>query len=77
MKTAIISLIPKTTPEETNTAKWRPISLLCVDFKIITKIITNRLLLMLSEIISSEQPAAVTGPHIYDNLFTNPNLINY
>ena len=53
MKTAIISLIPHTTPEETNIAKWRPISLLCVDYKIITKTITNRLLPTLNEIISS------------------------
>ena len=77
MKTAIISLIPKTTPEETNIAKWRPISLLCVDYKIITKTITNRLLPTLSEIISSEQSAAVPGRHIYDNLFTIRDLINY
>ena len=30
MKTAIISLNPKSTPEETNIAKWGPISLLCL-----------------------------------------------
>ena len=77
MKTAIISLIPKTTPEETNIAKWRPISLLCVDYKIITKTITNRLLPTLNEIISSEQSAAVPGRQIYDNLFTIRDLINY
>ena len=53
MKAAIISLISKTTPEETNIAKWKPISLLCVDYKIITKTITNR------------QSAAVPGRHIY------------
>ena len=46
MKTAIILLITKTSPEETNIAKWRPVSLLCVDYKIITKTITNRLLIM-------------------------------
>ena len=80
MKTAIILLIPKTTPEQTNTkwrTKWRTISLLCVDYKIITKTITNRLLQMLSDIISSEQSAAVSGCHIYDNLFTIRDLINY
>ena len=77
MKSAIISLIPKTTPEETNIAKWRPISLLCVDYKIITKTITNRLLPTLNEIISLEQSAAVPGRHIYDNLFTIRDLINY
>ena len=31
MKTAIISLIPKITLEETSIVKWRPISFLCVD----------------------------------------------
>ena len=77
MKTAIISLIPKITPDETNTAKWRPISLLCVDYKTITKTITNSLLPTLNEIISSEQSAAVPGRHIYDNLFTIRDLINY
>ena len=77
MKTVIISLIPKTTPVETNIAKWRPISPLCVDYKIITKTITNRVLPTLNEIISSEQSAAVPGRHIYDNLFTIRDLINY
>ena len=77
MKLAIIWLFSKTTPEETNIAKWRPISLLCVDYKIITKTITNRLLPTLNEIISLEQSAAVPGRHIYDNLFTIRDLINY
>ena len=77
MKTAIILLIPKTTPEETNIANWRPISLLCVDHKIITKSITNRLLPTFNEIISSEQSAAVPGCHTYDNLFTIQDWIKY
>ena len=77
MKLAIISLISKTTPEETNIAKWWPISLLCVDYKIITKIITNRLLPTLNEIILSEQTTAVPGRHIYDKLSTIWDLINY
>ena len=53
-KSAIILLLPKTKPEETNIAKWRPISLLCVDYKIITKTITKRLLPTLNESISLE-----------------------
>ena len=77
IKTTIISLILKTTPEETKVAKWRPISLLCVDYKIITKTITNILVETLSEIISSEQSAAVSGCHIYNNLFKIRDLINY
>ena len=80
MKTANLSLISKTKTDGTNIAKWKLISLLCVDYKIITKIITNRLLPMLNEIISSEQSAAVPavpGHHVYDNLCTTRDLINY
>ena len=77
MKTASVSLILKTTPEETNITKWRLISVLCVDYKIISKTIPNRLLSTLSETISSEQSAAVPGRHIYENLFTIGSLINY
>ena len=77
MKTAIISVMPKTTGEEKITTKWRPISLLCINYKIITKTITTRLLPTLNEIISSEQSAAVPGRLTYDNLFTIRDLINY
>ena len=77
MKTAIISVMPKTTGEEKITTKWRPISLLCINCKIITKTITTRLLPTLNEIISSEQSAAVPGRLTYDNLFTIRDLINY
>ena len=52
-------------------------SLLCVDYKTITKTITNRLLPALNRIISIEQWAPVPGQHIYDNLFTIRDSINY
>ena len=34
---------------------WRPISLLCVDYKILTKTLSNRLKYILPQIISEEQ----------------------
>ena len=77
MKTAIISMIPKKDPNDTDIAKWRPISLLCVDYKIITKVLTNRLLPTLDEIISIEQSAAVPNRTIYNNLFRIRDLIEY
>ena len=77
MKTAIISMIPKKDPNDTDIAKWRTISLLCVDYKIITKVLTNRLLPILDEIISIEQSAAVPNRTIYNNLFTIRDLIEY
>ena len=77
MKTAIISMIPKKDPNDTDIGKWRTIWLLCVDYKIITKTLTNRLLPTLQEIISIEQSAAVPNRTIYNNLFTIRDIVEY
>ena len=77
IKMAIISIIPKKDSNDTDIVKWRPLSLLCVDYKIITKALTNRLLPTLEEIISTEQSAAVTNRAIYNNLFTTRDVIEY
>ena len=42
MKKAIITLIPKI-EETTDLKNWRPVSLLCTDFKILTKTLAARL----------------------------------
>ena len=77
MGTAIISMIPKKDPNDTNIAKWRPMLLLCVDYKIITKTLINPLLPTLQEIISIEQSAAVPNRTIYNNLFPIRDIIEY
>ena len=77
MKTAIISMIPKKDPNDPDIAKGRSTSLLCLDYKIITKALTNRLLPTLEEIISIEQSAAVPNRTIYNNLFTIRDVIEY
>ena len=77
MKTAIISMIPKKDPNDTDIGKWRTIWLLCVDYKIITKTLTKRLLPTLQEIISIEQSAAVPNRTIYNNLFTIRDIVEY
>ena len=43
MKQAIITLIPKKDKDLEDPKNWRPISLLCIDYKILTKILANRL----------------------------------
>ena len=70
-------MIPKKDTNDTDIAKWRPISLLFVDYKIITKVLTNRLLPTLDDIISTEQSAAVPNRTIYNKLFTIRDLIEY
>lgn len=42
MKQAIITLLPKKDDLE-ELKNWRPICLLCLDYKILTKIVSNRL----------------------------------
>ena len=47
---------------------WRPISLLCCDYKILTKILAQRLKLVLSSILTYPQSAGVPGRCITNNL---------
>ena len=47
---------------------WRPISLLNLDYKILSKVFAERLKLILHEIISDEQKGCVPGRFIGDNI---------
>ena len=61
-------MIPKKDPSDKDIAKWRPISLLSVGSKRITKVLINRLLPTFDEIISIEQQsAAILNRTIYNN----------
>ena len=51
---AIIALHPKD-GDKKKLSNWRPISLMCCDYKILSKIISNRLKSILPDIISKEQ----------------------
>lgn len=51
---AIITLIPKK-GDLSKLKYWKPISLLCIDYKILTKILPNRLKTVLPKQISEEQ----------------------
>ena len=73
MKQAVITLIPKG-----NLSKlkyWRPISLLCIDYKILTKILANRLKHILQDIISKEQTCSIPNRTIFNNLFQIRDII--
>ena len=65
---AIINLIPKNNAKE-HLKNWRPISLLCSDYKILTKIISNRLKATLSRTIFKEQTCGIPGRTIFSKLF--------
>ena len=51
-----------------NLKNWRPISLLNVDYKIVSKDLTNRLLKVLPSVIQEDQTCSIQGRTIFDNL---------
>ena len=75
MNQAIITLLPKNKEKEL-LKNWRPISLLCVDYKILTKIISNISKPTLDVTISKEQTCGITNQAIFSNLFTIQELIH-
>ena len=75
-KIAVVTLIHKG-GEKNNLRNWRPISLLCSDYKILAKVLTNSLKDVLPSIISKEQTGGVKGRKVTQNLNSYRNIIEY
>ena len=56
---------------------YRPISLLNIDYKIISKVLSLRLSNVLPKIINPDQTCAIKGRSIFDNLHLIRNVIDY
>lgn len=56
---------------------WRPISLLCVDYKILSKALSIRLKTVLPSIIMEEQTCGILGRTIFENLYQVRDTIDY
>ncbi|CAM8933405.1 unnamed protein product [Rhodiola kirilowii] len=76
MNDTLITLIPKTQNPSTFD-EFRPISLCNVAMKIITKVLANRLKIVLQDCISPTQSAFVPGRLISDNILTAHELFNF
>ncbi len=74
--TGIITLLNKGGRRKT-LGNWRPISLLCSDYKILAKILTVRLKNILPLKISEEQTGGIQNRDITQNLVTFRNVIEY
>ena len=75
----IIKLIPKQGKSPHDLKGWRPITLLNVDYKIVSTAIANRLKSVIDEIISPCQTAYISGRYIGENtrlLFDTLTLAN-
>ena len=73
---ALISLLYKD-GDKRDIKNWRPISLLCTDYKLITKVIANRIKRVLPSIIHQDQTCTIPGRSIYDNLSLTRDIISY
>jgi hypothetical protein len=71
-----IALIPKGDSQKTM-KDWRPIALCNVLFKIVAKVLANRLKLVLDKCISDNQSAFVPGRSILDNAMAAIEIIHF
>ena len=67
-RTGILTLIPKEDINFTDLKNWRPISLLNLDYKILSKILAKRLEQFLPNLIHSDQTGFVRGRYIGQNI---------
>ena len=74
---SFIKLICKVPSKAENLKFWRPISLLNVDYKIISKIICNRLLNVMSSLVHLNQTCSVPGRSILDYAHLLRSLLDY
>ena len=74
---AVITLIEKKGQDKTLLNNWRPISLLNVDYKLITKVFANRLKEILPFIISSTQTGYVKERNIEDSIRLVQDIVNF
>ena len=68
LKKGVINLIPKQNKDTRKLAFLRPITLLCLDYKLIEKILANRMLESLEYIISQNQQGFMRNRHMAVNI---------
>lgn len=73
----IITLIPKKDRDLLLTKNWRPLTMLNVDFKILSKALANRMKSVLPDIISEDQTGFMKGRNITTNIRRAIEVMKY
>ncbi len=72
---AVLSLLPKK-GDLALLKNWRPVALLCTDYKLFSKVLSNRLKLFMDVLIHRDQSYCVPDRSIMDNLFLMRDLFD-
>lgn len=73
----LITLIPKKECDLLQIGNWRPITLLNCDYKILPKVLANRMQPVLADIIHPDQTGFMKNRHIHDNIQKTFEVVNY
>ena len=72
----LVSLLYKKN-DKLDTRNWHPISLLCTDYKILAKVLTNCLKLVLSTVVSPSQTCGVAGRFSGEHVCLLQDIVNF
>jgi len=73
---AVLALLPKK-GDLSLLKNWRPVSILTSDYKIIAKLLANRMKCVLGDIIHQDQSYCIPGRTIHDNIFLIRDILDY
>ena len=74
-KRGVLRLVPKKNKDLLDVAHWRPITLLNVDYKLLTKSLQLRLASILPNLVHRDQKGFVKGRYIGDNIMDLYSLV--
>lgn len=77
MKIGLITLLPKPNKDLLNLDNWRPITLLCNDYKLVALVYANRLKNVLVSLVDEFQSAFIKGRHIHNNVRLILDMLDY
>ena len=72
-----ITLVPKKGKDLCSLKNWRPVSLLNIDYKILTKVLAQRLQIVLKQVINPDQVGYITDRFMGENIRTTADILTY